>query len=246
MQGEKIESELHTIAAELRIIFGSPKRKSKLPNPLDLLIATILSQNTNDANSHQAYLNLKAVYPDFFSLADVRPKVIEPLIKVGGIANRKSKVIVRVVKQIQVGFPGFRPTLLKRIDRYELTDRLCQLDGVGYKTASCVLLFALGDDDAFPVDTHIHRILNRIGTVKTGTPDKTYLAVRDAITEGIGYELHLNLIKFGRSICMALKPKCYDCPLNARCRWKDKNRQIPASSSRTKSRKVDFMHLKEV
>ncbi len=243
---ERIRSKLEFIASRLRDIFGVPQRKRKLPDPLELLIATVLSQNTNDINSHRAFTNLKKSFPDFLTLANAQPRKIESLIKVGGIANKKSKTIVNVVRDVRKNFGRFDRRGLGKIDRDDLIGQLCELNGVGYKTSACVSLFALGDDNAFPVDTHVHRTLNRLGVVMATTPDKTYLAVKDVIPKGLGYELHLNLIKFGRKICTAQKPKCYECSLFDICKWKEKTLQRPARETRPNSEKVEFMLLEEV
>lgn len=238
---------MEVAASRLRDAFGIPHHKQRLPHPLDLLIATILSQNTNDVNSDRAFTNLKNAYPNLSALANVQSRKIEALIKVGGIAKKKSNTIIQIVKEVKSNFGKFDRKNLRKIPREELIDKLCTMKGVGYKTASCVLLFSLGDDDAFPVDTHVHRILNRLGIVKEKTPDKTFLRVKDIIPRSRGYELHINLIKFGRKICTAQKPKCYECPLFDLCDWKEKLYQI---SERTKKdidkKKVDFMLLERV
>lgn len=220
--------------------------KSRLPEPLDLLIATVLSQNTNDINSHRAFTNLKNAYHDLRALINVKPRKIESLIKVGGIANKKSKVIVKVLKEIADEFNGFDKKTLRRTERDELIEKLRTLSGVGYKTASCVLLFSVGDDNAFPVDTHVHRILNRLGVVNEKTPDKTFLAVRYHIPYGRGYELHLNLIKFGRKTCTAQSPRCYECELYDVCRWKEKTIRAERETTRKKEKDVEFMLLESV
>lgn len=242
----QIETKLRAIASRLRDDLGVPQRKRKLPDPLDLLIATVLSQNTNDLNSHRAFTSLKAQFPDLIDLSHVQPRKIEKLIKVGGIANKKSKTIVRLVRDVEENFNRFDMRSLKRIGRDELIRSLCNLNGVGFKTAACVSLFALGDDDAFPVDTHVHRILNRLGVVNEKTPDKTYMAVRDLIPRGRGYELHINLIKFGRKVCTSLKPKCHECVLFDICRWEEKTAQDPANANHKDKAKIDFMHLESV
>ncbi|HUI28621.1 MAG TPA: hypothetical protein VLX91_00290 [Candidatus Acidoferrales bacterium] len=241
-----VRSELGLVASRLRDSFGVPQRKSRLPAPLDLLIATILSQNTNDVNSHKAYTNLKNRYPDLRMLAKVPPRKIEALIKVGGIANKKSKVIKRVLKEIEWRFKKFDRRSLRKTEREELIEKLRSLNGVGYKTASCVLLFSLGDNDAFPVDTHVHRVLNRLGVVSRTTPDKTFLAVKNQIPTGRGYELHLNLIKFGRRTCTAQKPRCYECSLYDICRWKEKASQVPVLKDKSKRKDFEFMLLEGV
>ncbi|MFZ1083254.1 MAG: endonuclease III [Candidatus Kryptoniota bacterium] len=223
-----------------------PHRKRKLPDPLELLVATILSQNTNDVNSHRAFTNLKNVFPDFLSLANAQPRKIESLIKVGGIASKKSKTIVRIVREIKSNFEKFDCRSLRRFARENLIEKLCTMNGIGYKTASCVSLFALGDDDAFPVDTHVHRILNRLGIVKEKTPDKTYLGVKDLIPHRRGYELHINLIKFGRKVCTAQKPKCCGCLLFDLCNWKEKTLQVPDKAVNINKKRVEFMVLEKV
>lgn len=241
-----VQARLKVVASRLRDLFGAPERKPERPDPLDLLIATILSQNTNDVNSHKAYVHLKNEFPDFLDLADAKPRDIERLIKVGGIANKKSKTIVKVVARIRELFPRFDRRSLRIENRNTLIDRLRELNGVGYKTASCVSLFALGDDSAFPVDTHVHRVLNRLGIAAEKTPDKTYLAVRDSIPAGRGYEIHINLIRFGRKVCTAQRPKCYECNLFDICEWKEKSLQVKGELPPVDDKKVSFMLLEKV
>jgi endonuclease-3 len=241
-----IRSKLEIVATRLRDLFGVPHRKSTLPDPLDLLIATILSQNTNDVNSHRAFVNLKNAYPDLRAVAKVPPRKIKSLIKVGGIANKKSRVIIRVIKEIENRFKKFDRRSLKKIDKDEIAEKLCSLNGVGYKTASCVLLFSLGDDDAFPVDTHVHRVLNRIGLVDQKTADKTFLTVREHVPRGRGYELHLNIIKFGRKTCTAQRPRCYECGLYDICEWEEKTLQSAEMKGKNKEKDVEFMLLERI
>ncbi len=234
------------MAGRLRDLFGVPERKKRLPDPLELLIATILSQNTNDLNSHKAFVNLKSRYPDFLRLADASAREVEPLIKIGGIANKKSRTIVRVAGEIRKSFRRFDRRSLRCIDRDVFIEKLRELNGIGYKTAACVSLFALGDDDAFPVDTHVHRVLNRIGVVKEKTPDKTYLAVKDSIPPGRGYEIHINLIRFGRRVCTSQHPRCMKCILFDICEWEEKTSQDQITSKEMDDKKVRFMLLEKV
>lgn len=241
-----VQARLETVALRIRDLFGMPERKKRLPDPLDLLIATILSQNTNDVNSHKAYVNLKNRYPDFLELANVNPREIEKLIKVGGIARKKSRTIVGVAGEIRESFPRFDRKSLRSIGRNELIEKLRELNGIGYKTASCVSLFALGDNDAFPVDTHVHRVLNRIGIVNENTPDKTFLAVRDSVPRGRGYEIHINLIRFGRRVCTAQRPRCMECILVDICDWDDKTSQLDRKRNEVDEKKVRFMLLEKV
>jgi len=242
VSGKKLE----ILARRLRDSFGVPVRQHSFPEPLELLIATVLSQNTNDINSHRAFTNLKGSIPDFTALDSASPLKIERLIKVGGIAKKKSRAIIKIVREIKKKFNRFDRKTLKRIGRDQLVESLKEITGIGYKTAACVSLFAIGDDDAFPVDTHVHRILNRLGIVDEKTPDKTYNAVKDSIPSGMGYQLHINLIKFGRTTCTSQKPSCFGCPLYDICGWVGKSMKTTSNKPPVRDRRSEFMLLENV
>ncbi len=202
--------------------FGIPKKNKKTPTPLTALIGTILSQNTNDNNSFQAYKNLRSRFRNWSELQNVPVKEIEKTISVAGLGNQKAKAIKNIISVLTK--ESKRPTLNKL---YNLSDEeamnfLTEFQGVGKKTASCVLLFSMGRN-VCPVDTHLHRILNRIGVVNTNTPDKTFDAIKGNIPANSAHSFHTNLIKLGREICFAGKPHCFECPLIAVCKYKQKN-----------------------
>ena len=111
---------------------------------------------------------------------------------------------------------------IKKLDDESAIKELTGFKGVGVKTASCVLLFSL-DRNICPVDTHVHRTANRIGLVKTKSPDKTFLGLNHNFPEKIAHSFHTNLIRLGREICRPQKPKCTVCPLNRLCKYKEKN-----------------------
>ncbi len=129
---------------------------------------------------------------------------------------------------------------LRRRDTDNVFEELTGYDGVGLKTAACVCLFALGRD-VFPVDTHVHRVCNRLGLVRTATPDKTFLSMRPLVPAGRAYELHTNMIRFGRRICRAQQPQCGACPLFDLCRWKDKRKHVARAAAGDE--RHDFMLL---
>ena len=104
-------------------------------------------------------------------------------------------------------------------------DELTSYKGVGVKTASCVLLFSL-NRNICPVDTHVHRTLNRIGLVKTSIPEKTFNELLNKIPEGIAHSFHTNLIRLGREICKPTNPNCVQCPLLKICRYDQKNLEL--------------------
>lgn len=213
-------------------------KKRKTSDPLDILIATILSQNTNDLNSHRAFENLKKKFPDYESMINADLGEIEEAIKIGGLARQKAKRIKALLVELKEKNGNFDLSFLKNFSIEDGLKFLTSFKGVGLKTAGCVLLFGF-DKNVFPVDTHIHRILNRIGVVKTRTPDETFLKVQDLIPENSAYFLHTGLIKFGRAICKAREPLCGVCPVYKICEFEDKK------IYREKSKGLKIAHTKE-
>ena len=202
--------------------FGIPYRPKKLPNPIDTLIATILSQNTNDKNSYKAYSNLKKRFKSWQEVADSPRKNIEETIRIAGLGKQKSTSIKKFLTTLKKKNGKLNLSYIKKMNDEEILDVLTSINGIGVKTASCVLLFSL-DRNVCPVDTHVHRTLNRIGIVNTKTPDKTFYLINKNLPEGIAHPFHTNLIKLGREICKPTKPLCSVCPLLKVCKFKHKN-----------------------
>ena len=202
--------------------FGFPDRNKSNPDPVDMLIATILSQNTNDRNSYKAFKSLKENYIDWNDVAGLPRTKIEKLIKIAGLGKQKSAAIKKFLVSIKKERGEVSLDYLKDSSNDEILTELTKYGGVGVKTASCVLLFSL-KRNICPVDTHVHRTLNRIGIVNTKTPDKTFLAIKDNIPEGIAHSFHTNLIRLGREICKPAKPNCSVCPLLNICKYEYKN-----------------------
>jgi len=202
--------------------FGIPFRPKKLPNPVDALIATILSQNTNDNNSYKAYLNLKRKYKSVNELAETPRHEIEKTIKVAGLGKQKSASIKSFLSTLKKKNGKLNLQYIKNMSDEDILTELTSIKGVGVKTASCVLLFSL-DRNVCPVDTHVHRTLNRIGIVKTKAPEKTFEQIKNIIPDGVAHQFHTNLIKLGREICKPAKPICSICPLLKECGFKSKN-----------------------
>lgn len=213
--------------------FGVPYRPKKLPNPIDVLIATILSQNTNDKNSFQAYNNLKEKFKSWNELTGTRRSEIEKVIKVAGLGKQKSSAIKTFLTTLKKKSGRINLQYIKKMSDEEILNELTSIKGIGVKTASCVLLFSL-DRNICPVDTHVHRTLNRIGIVKSNTPDKTFEQLMMKFPDGIAHQFHTNLIKLGREICKPAKPSCSACPLLRECNFKKKN-LVKLKSSRNNS-----------
>jgi endonuclease III len=219
--------------------FGIPKRNKVLPNPLDLLIATILSQNTNDNNSYKAFQNLKSRYKSWEELLSVKRTEIESVVRIAGLAKQKSGAIKNLITELNKS-GTLSLNFIKGLDDDSAIEQLICFKGIGVKTASCVLLFAL-DRNVCPVDTHVHRTVNRIGIVSEKTPEKTFFALNENFPEGIAHSFHTNLILLGREICKPTNPGCRVCPLIKLCRYTDKNLKIKAAG-----KKREFMLLDNV
>lgn len=199
-----------------------PERQKELPDPVDMLIATILSQNTNDNNSYRAYKSLRDRFPRFEEILSVRINQVENAISVAGLTKQKASAIKNFVKTIYSEKGKISLDHLISMKEEDAITELTRFKGVGVKTASCVLLFAL-DRNVCPVDTHVHRIVNRLGIVKASAPDKTYFLLNDGFPAGIAHQFHTNLIKLGREICKPQKPACSACPLEKLCIFENKN-----------------------
>ena len=205
------------ISRKLEQYFGRPTEPPRRVLPLDMLIATLLSQNTNDKNSHRAYQELRKTFPSWEQVLNARTKDIAAAIRVGGMANQKSVRIKDILGTVKAKFGALKLNVLRKKSTEEIFDLLCSFDGVGTKTAACVLLFSLGRE-VFPVDTHIHRICGRLGIAPScKTPDQTFEWMKRLVPKGRSYSFHVNLIRFGRKICRATNPLCGKCPLYAHC-----------------------------
>jgi len=127
----------------------------------------------------------------------------------------------------------------------EVLTALVELNGVGVKTAACVLLFSLGRD-IFPVDVHVHRLCKRLGMVPgTASAEKTFETMSRLVPRGKAYSLHTNLIRLGRTLCRPRDPKCGQCPLFGECTYKGKAPAMNPSRDRSKAT-LDFMLLDNV
>jgi len=217
--------------------FGTPYDVSEnRAGILDVLIATKLSQNTTDKSSFAAFRNLKKKFRNWDDVSQADVRLIKNEIKVCGLADTKSKEILSLLKSLKKNFGSLDLDFMNEYSDEKIYEIFLSHKGFGVKTVSCVLIFALGRD-AFPVDTHVHRILNRLGIVKTSSPEKTFEAVKDIIPKGKKYEMHSNLIKFGRNICKAKNPLCSICFLYKMCEFPDKGIY--------RKRKIDPNEIKE-
>lgn len=211
-----LRRRLGTIARRLARAHGRAPEPRRLP-PLDELILTILSQNTNDTNRDRAYADLRRSFPTWDDVADAPIPAIARAIRSGGLAPTKAPRIRHVLRALRADAVRLDADALRDLDDAALWDRLVGLPGVGPKTAACVLLFSL-DRPFFPVDTHIHRIAIRLGLVPPkATAVATQAALQRAIAPAAVYQAHMDLIRHGREVCLARRPLCSVCLLADLC-----------------------------
>jgi endonuclease III len=188
-------------------------------DPLSELIGTILSQNTSDINSSRALASLRAQFPTWDEVRDADVHEVARAIRSGGLANIKAPRIQAVLKSVSRHHPDMDLRFLAAMPLEDAMAWLTSLGGIGPKTAACVLLFSLGRP-AMPVDTHVGRVMTRIGIV----PDRTSTATKQRILEmliGLDadrvYAVHVETISHGRQICTSQRPRCPICPLREHC-----------------------------
>ena len=213
----KTKRKVRRIQELLAAAYGEPSPQQE-GAPLDSLIMTILSQNTNDVNSHRAYRAMREAFPTWEDVMRAPRAKLERVLKPGGLARTKSGRIQRILRSI-ADSGELSLDHLRRMADDEAERCLLAYEGVGYKTARCVLLFALGRD-AFPIDTHILRVLKRLGILPEGmSADKAHEYMPPLIPKGKCYIFHVNLIAHGRQVCHPRKPECAGCVLRRLCAY---------------------------
>ena len=196
--------------------YGQPTWRNPL-TPLDELMSTILSQNTNDHNRDTAFQNLKNRFPFWEQVRDAPQEEVINAIRSAGLANQKGARMQSILQQITVERGNLDLTFLAEQPAEIARLWLLRFKGVGPKTASIVMQFSL-NHSAFPVDTHIYRVSGRLGLrpVKMNV-EKTHELMEKLFNPDQYSTAHLNIIRLGREICIARKPKCLDCPLQKKC-----------------------------
>lgn len=187
----------------IQILKKHLKYETKKENPFKVLICMILSQRTRDEITNSVCESLFRRFKNKEGLRKARVDEIYKVIKQVGFAKQKAKWI----KQ------------LAEIDKVpNTTEELTKLLGVGQKTAGCVLVYGFGIPE-IPVDTHVHRISNRLGWVFTKTPEQTRKELKKKVPKKLWIDLNGVFVKFGQQICKPTNPKCNICPIKDYCRF---------------------------
>ncbi len=183
--------------------------KSRRSNPFEVLIATILSHRTRDENTGRAFQQLFSTYKDAREIAEGDESIIQELIRPAGFFRVKARRIKEVSTIIMDQYNGRVPSDL---------EQLLLLPSVGRKTANCVLVYGFGKK-AIPVDTHVHRIMNRLGFVNTKLPEETEFELMRKVDKKYWMDLNELFVKFGQEICKPVIPRCNVCRLKSCCKW---------------------------
>ena len=203
---------LRAILERLRSEYGQPVHKPHRA-PIDELVLTVLSQNTNDRNRDVAYGRLRERFDSWAEVREAHVADVEDAIRPGGLAPTKAlriKEILRAIGDDDLAWLETAP--LEDARRY-----LCALPGVGRKTAACVLLFSYGRPDV-PVDTHVYRVGARLGLFRArASLEEAHDEMLRLARGADPYEAHVSLIRHGRRTCVARAPRCGECPLRRMC-----------------------------
>jgi endonuclease-3 len=178
-------------------------------DPFEILVGTLLSHRTRDERTYQGTKRLFARWPDAHSLARARVRDVREVLRGAhvGFYNVKAPRVVEVARLVEERHGGRVPGTL---------DGLLALPGVGRKTANCVLVYGLGKE-AIPVDTHVHRISNRLGLVRTRTPDETEQALVSLLPRKDWPMFNELLVSYGKAVCKPVGPRCGACVLEPLC-----------------------------
>ena len=189
-----------------------PRIALEFETALELLVATILSAQCTDARVNQVTRRLFQKYRTAADYANARREVLESEIRSTGFYRNKAKTLIECCRHLDEEFQGAVP---------ETVEQLTQLPGVGRKTANVVLGSAFGQQ-AIAVDTHVLRVSNRLGLVRTRDPDKAEQALMEQVPRAKWTRFTLAMIAHGRQVCTARKPRCGECVLFPVCAWPDK------------------------
>lgn len=204
--------------ASIRKVIGTLKREFpgkgavELDRPEDVLLATVLSARTRDEQVLKVYPKLRAKFPTLASLAAAKSTEIAEAIKEIGLYRAKARSMKGIAEALLREHGGKVP---------RAREALVALPGVGRKTANCVLCYAF-KKPAIAVDTHVHRIANRLGWVKTKRPEDTEQALMRLIPEDLWLHVNRVFVQFGRAVCIPGRPRCWKCPVARRCAYPKK------------------------
>jgi endonuclease-3 len=214
----ELVARAHDIHYRLLEYYGDPTWHPPL-SPLDELVSTILSQNTNDRNRDLAFNSLRARFPTWEAVRDAPAEAVMDAIRIAGLANQKGPRMQQVLREITAERGSLEIDFLRALPTSEARAWLLKFNGVGPKTAAIVLQFSLGKP-AFPVDTHVHRVTGRLGLrPEKMNAEQAHTWFEDIFTPEMYGPAHMNIIRLGREICHARSPNHAVCPVRDLCAY---------------------------
>jgi endonuclease-3 len=218
LNDQLLRTKTDSVRQRLLEAYGEPQRREVLP-PLDQLIGTILSQNTSDVNSGRAFERLRQRFPSWNQVRDAPVEEVVDAIRSAGLANQKGPRIQKALRRITEERGELSLDFLSDLPLEDARSWLLSFHGVGPKTAAIVLLFSLGRP-AFPVDTHVHRVSQRLGLIGERTSaEKAHQLLEAQLSPQWFYAFHLNVVHHGRRVCHARAPECERCVLSDLCNY---------------------------
>jgi endonuclease III len=202
----------------LRRQYRSPRHHNKR-DPLDELVFILLSSKTTERSYLRTYDALRQRFADWFDLLGSPIGTVASTIHEGGLSVKKERQLRALLAEIDTKLGREAFTKLRNISTPEATRILAGLPGVGLKSARCVLMYSFGRE-VFPVDTHCRRVMARLGVIRfERLTDSVQDRIQEVVPRSIRYDLHVNLVAHGRTVCTARKPRCTACVLNSRCAY---------------------------
>lgn len=207
---------IRTVVRRLERLYGRPVWQPRY-EPLDELICTILTQHTSDVNAIKAFESMRSLYPDWDDIVEMPRETLSGIIRSAGLSNQKAKSIQAVLREIHLRLGSYSLDVLAEMPLEEARRWLMSLPGVGPKTAAIVLCFSFGFS-TIPVDTHVFRLMWRLGIIEKKLGEaKAHVVAEKIVPKALAFRFHVALITHGRKICKSLRPRCEDCPLIDMC-----------------------------
>jgi len=213
LKGEEMTKQKVDIVFEyLERLFPDPKCALNFSTPFETLVAVMLSAQTTDENVNKVTEKLFKVSNTPEQFAKIPQRELEKYIYSTGFYHTKSRNLIKMSKQLIENYNGEIPHDAREMEN---------LAGVGRKTSN-VVASILFDAKLLGVDTHVFRVLNRVGLVKANTPEKTELQFVEKYPQYVDHDVHYRLVLFGRQVCHARKPDCAKCELKDVCNYYNK------------------------
>jgi endonuclease III len=224
------EGDLVLVSDRLSQEYADPRLGNK-DDPLDELIFIILSARTAESGYSRTYRALRDAFHSWFDILGTPEGSVARIISSGGLAEKKERQIRSLLQAVRDRTERKDLSFLQRMSTEEAEGFLTTLPGVGLKTARCVLMYSMGRN-VFPVDTHVRRVLSRLGFVRyQRLTSRVQDQIQQTIPVRLRYKLHVNLVAHGRAVCTARRPSCERCILNHLCDYYAKKTQSSLSNS---------------